>query len=67
MLNLKNVLDQLNPNYEFTLYDSQNFNVLYSKLYNLSKYSTSNLPTLNNTIFQKWENKDIELFYKKFP
>jgi hypothetical protein len=54
MKNLKNILENFNDNFEFTLFDSINFNILYSKLHDLSKFTPSNLPTLNNTIFKNW-------------
>jgi hypothetical protein len=51
MENLKEIFDYFKNQFEFTLFDRSSFNVIYSKNYNLSEFSPTNLPNLNNTVF----------------
>jgi hypothetical protein len=63
MENLKEVIDYFSEKFDFTLFDRSNYNVIYSKSYNLSEFSPTNLPNLNNTVFEKWDSNSLEEFY----
>jgi hypothetical protein len=67
MENLKEVLDYFKNQFEFTLFDRSTLNVIYSKNHNLSEFSPTNLPNLNNTVFQNWSQIEKDNFKSFLP
>jgi hypothetical protein len=60
-------LDYFKNQFEFTLFDRSTLNVIYSKNHNLSEFSPTNLPNLNNTVFKNCTQIEKDKFKSFFP